>query len=196
MCRRSSERFNREEKEVPGKRWPPDWSEELRPPEGQTFQWDRQVGHLRLSGSKEALPQSGPPPRVLKHWVGRAQCSAIWYESINNQYRERGYIYSLLFIGCLVQLVLTILLQVETCPKKQIQSLSAGRPGSYRRGQGEEYPCHVGWWPEEAQQGQEEGQEAVQKLRRLPVLWHPHQADPSTARTWTKQGQSLSQLES
>ncbi len=45
--------------------------------------------------------------------------------------------------------------------------------------------------PEEAEQGQEEGEEAGEGLRRLPGLRLAHQADPQAPRTRPQQGKII-----
>ena len=41
-------------------------------------------------------------------------------------------------------------------------------------------PTHVRWWPQEAQQGQEIGQEACQEVRCFPCFWILDQTNPTS----------------
>merc|ERR1712211_163361 len=59
--------------------------------------------------------------------------------------------------------------KLKYVPRKKFR-VHPGRPGALRRGEEQGPAQHVRRRPEEAEQGQEEGEEPGQVLRRLPLL--------------------------
>ena len=78
--------------------------------------------------------------------------------------------------------------QTSPCSQELVQGVHIGRRAALRRGQGKRHPVHGGGGSEEAEQGQEAGEEACQVVRRLHGIRIAHQADSQIARSRSFQG--------
>ena len=84
--------------------------------------------------------------------------------------------------------LISYLVQTSPCAQELVQGVHIGRRAALRRGQGKRHPVHGSGGSEEAEQGQEAGEEACQVVRRIHGIRIAHQADSQIARSGSFQG--------